>query len=126
MYQNIYIFPENEKVLRILKGEKAPSNRLENKERIQRVCMREICENLQVSDIITKLYEKKLIVQREKEILSKKAQNMGDFEAAVDLLLILPSRRCNWYAIFMYCLLDTGHDKLAERVDGDLYQSKPK
>ncbi|XP_053406649.1 uncharacterized protein LOC128559351 [Mercenaria mercenaria] len=113
---------ENEKVLRILKGEKIPSNRSENKEKIQRVCMKEICENLLVTEIIPYLIKDRLISECEGEYLFNIAKRETQRDAVMELLLKLPSRHPNWYATFILCLIESGHHQLAEMVDKELYQ----
>ncbi|XP_060603338.1 uncharacterized protein LOC132756301 isoform X3 [Ruditapes philippinarum] len=111
---------ENEKISRILKGEKIPTNRKENKEKIQKVCSAEICKNLNVTEIIPHLLEEKMISVNEGTQLKNKAERETPFSAAIDLLLKLPHRHPNWYTRFLSCLVKSCHADLAKLVDEEL------
>ncbi|XP_053391256.1 uncharacterized protein LOC128554064 [Mercenaria mercenaria] len=116
---------ENEKVVRLLKGEMMPSNSDYQTKKIQKV-MKTICDTLVVSDIIQSLEHHKLIVHREKESLLNIERNCSKIDAALDLLLILPNRQECWYSKFIFCLIESGFEYLAEKIDSDLYQKSLK
>jgi hypothetical protein len=107
-----------------LKGEKIPTNRKENKEKIQKVCSAEICKNLNVTEIIPHLLEEKMISVNEGNEIKNKAERDSPFSASLDLLLKLPQRHPNWYTRFLSCLVKSCHADLAKLVDEELCKSK--
>lgn len=113
---------ENRKVLQILKGERMPSNINVHKEKIRK-WMKEICDNLSVTQIIPSLMKHKLIVNREADELRKLDKNSSTFEAATELVFILPNRSEDWYALFVICLIDSDHEDLAKKLDESLYNA---
>ncbi|XP_053391260.1 interferon-induced helicase C domain-containing protein 1-like [Mercenaria mercenaria] len=98
-----------------------PSDSNYQKKKIQRV-MKAICDNLEVGEIIPSLFQHKLIVSREKESLLKMERNCSNFDAVMDLMLILPNRQESWYSKFILCLIESGHEFLAKKVDSDVCQ----
>lgn len=105
-----------------------PSDKITSihKEKLK-VCMKAVCENLNVSQIIPSLLGHSLIVNREAETLIKIEKNESKFEAAMELVLkMLPNRSEHWYAKFVVCLIDSDHEFLARKVDEKLCDGKCK
>lgn len=109
------LFSGNEKVLRILLGELIPP-RTPHANPLNRELLY-ICKNLRVQDILPHLLQNKLISDNDFKSLSTKSI---DFDAAMDLIPILPNRLKNWYPAFMLVLIESDHKHIAEKIDKTL------
>ena len=78
-----------------------------------------ICQRLNVTDILPHLYSKCVISEDEKQQIQRKERNESVIESARELLEILPNRQKQWYRLFIEALIESGQKDIADFIEAD-------
>ena len=109
------LISEHEKISLILSGAAQPLN--ENHKALIYQCGVDICDNLNVRDILPNLVSKDIISPADSQTLEAALDVHGNFDAAFRLLLLLPNKKPDWYVCFRETLRGDKQEDLADRIN---------
>lgn len=83
-----------------------------------------ICDMLSTSDVISHLYQDRVISRHDKEEIDALEQNRGRTVAALSLSFILPDKSREWFSKFIKSLLECKQTDLAKKIDREFATCK--
>ena len=109
-------------MVRILKGNLIPVN--DKHRKIIKNSFRYIYERLSTTDIVPFLLSAGVINYFDTDEIHAVERTQGRGKAVIDLLLMLPNRRRDWFPAFIKALIESGQTELADIIDMDVSKSK--
>lgn len=94
-----------------------------NREKIRK-SLNDICRMLSTSDVLSRLYQNKVISQSDKEEINATEQSKGRSATALDLIFVLANKSTKWFSIFMTILVECGQKELAKLIDNKFTTGK--